>query len=185
MEKNVVLFDYEALLMRYRRIYNPSLKIRLLFKKYLLALSTLENLSNCIDINYSYNLKTDSYIIYFIGEKILNDLYKSSTTDDKELDKRTIELLKKETKRIIDYTKGINDTSFNCCRITRQQAKDIMLQYMTEEEINKEILELYPETMKDVFMRNQVRNCLTDKFKDGSIVKRKINLITKRVERKF
>lgn len=182
---NVALSDYEALLMSYRSLYNPSLKIKLVFKKYLLALSNLENLSNSIDINYGYNIKIDSYINYFIGEKILNDLSRAISTDDKELEKRTIELLKKETKRIIDYTKGINATSFNCCRITRQQAQDIMLKYMTEEEINKDILKLYPETTKDVFARNQVSDYLVDKNKDGSIVKRKINLITKRVERKF
>lgn len=182
---SAALSDYEALLMSYRSIYNPSLKIKLVFNKYLLALSNLENLSNSIDINYGYNIKTDSYINYFIGEKILNDLFRAISTDDKELEKRAIELLKKETRRIKDYTKGINDTSFNCCRITRQQAKDIMLEYMPEEEINKDILELYPETMEDVFMRNQVIDCLVDKSKDGSIVKRKINLITKKVERKF
>lgn len=182
---DAVLFDSDALLMLYKEIYNPSLKIRLVFNKYLLALNILESIIDSMDVNYSCNIKMDGYINYFIGQKLINDLSKAVADNNKELVKKSIKLIGKEANRIITYTRGINETAFNCCKITRQQAKDIMLEYMSEDEINGDILEIYPETMEDVLVRNQVITCLVDKSKDGSIVKRKINLITKTVERKF
>jgi len=182
---NVALHDYDALVISYKGIYNPSLKIKLIVKRYLIAIGQLENKIDSLDVNYSYNIKLDSNINYFIGKKLLNDLYEAVETENKEQEKVILEKLKKETRRIDEYTLAINETSFNSCKITKKQAKEIMLQYMSEEEINNDILELYPETTKEILMRNQVCDSLTDRFKDGTIVKKKMNIIKKKVTKRF
>ncbi len=182
---NVALQDYDALVVSYKRIYNPSLKIKLIVKRYLIEINQFENKVNSLDVNYSYNIKLDSNINYFIGEKLLDDLYEAIETENKEQEKIILEQFKKETKRISEYTLAINETSFNSCKITKEQAKEIMLQYMSEEEINNNILELYPETTKELLMRNQVCDSLTDRFKDGTIVKKKMNIVKKTITKRF
>lgn len=163
---NSVFSDREALLIIYKDIAVKSMKIKLICYKYFLALKQLEDSLKIIDINYSYNIKLDSNINYFIGRKLFRNLEEALEKNDKDLEKNTLALIKLETVRIMNYNKGVNYNSFNRCRIIREQAKNILLEYMPESEIDEDILKLYPETNRDLFSRNVIRNSLKRETKE-------------------
>ena len=141
---SVAFSDHEALLLMYKRIDVKNLITKFICGKYFLALSQLERMINGMTLEKRSYAKLDTNINYFIGVKLLKNLEQALDEDDKLLEKKTQELLKKETTRIINYTNKIKKNDFISCRIVRQRAKEILLNYMSEDEIEKDVLNLYP-----------------------------------------
>jgi len=174
----VALYDSDALLMSFRKIYKPNLKSKLFFQGYILSLKNLEMFTTEMDPSHTYNIILDNMINWFIGNKLVNDLYEAHNNNDKDLENKTIELFKKEIKRINEYISNIKVDGYNDSKLTREDAKKIMLEYMSEEELNNEILEIYLENAEELNESNQHMHKIVDKLNDGSIVRNRVMIRT-------
>ena len=69
---------------------------------------------------------------------------------DKEASKRCLDLIIMEIGRLYVFYYKLKRHQKYFCTLCRKDAKDILLTYLAEEDITKEILTIYPEEKEDL-----------------------------------